>query len=130
MDLTHDLLWEQASQRVRTIPAGYSAPVIYNAMEGQGAACAKPNTAALDSAFEVGSFHCACVLQGDVADGMKVRSAARLAALAAGDLPAAPSAGGPPPVGDLFSAATLATTGGRRRTFIPVFADDAPSGGT
>lgn len=124
MDLTHDLLWEQASQRVRTIPDSYSAPIIYNAMEGQGAACAKPNTTSLDSAFEVGSFHCACVLQADVADGMKVRSAARMSAMQAGDL-AAPSTIQSQTV-DLFSAATIQNTGGRskRRNFIPVFNDD------
>jgi radical SAM protein with 4Fe4S-binding SPASM domain len=121
MDLTHDLLWEQASQRVRNIPEGYSAPIIYNAMEGQGAACAKPNTATLDSAFEVGSFHCACVLQADVADGMKVRSAARMAAMQAGDLPTQASIQSQ--AVDLFSTATIQNTGGRskQRNFIPVF---------
>ncbi|HMA34134.1 MAG TPA: PqqD family peptide modification chaperone [Chloroflexia bacterium] len=125
MDLTHDLLWEQASQNVGAPPAGYQAPTIYNAMEGQGAVCARPHTRATDSAFEVGSFHCACVLQGDVADGLQVRAAARLAAQTAGDLP------GPPPAGlaqtsDLFSVAARTTTGGRRsRPFIPAFDDPA-----
>jgi radical SAM protein with 4Fe4S-binding SPASM domain len=121
MDLTHDLLWEQASQHVRVIPQGYSAATIYNAMEGQGAACARPNTASLDSAFEVGSFHCACVLQADVADGMKVRSAARMAAMQAGDLPLPATT--PSSAVDLFSAATVGNTGGRqkRRNFIPTF---------
>ena len=137
MDLTHDLLWEQASQGVREISHGYMAPVIYNAMEGQGAACAKPNMTVLDSAFDVGSFHCACVLQADVADGMKVRSAARMSAMQAGDLPLlAPSASN----GhnghsahsqsiDLFSAATLQNTGGKasRRNFLPSF-NDEPAG--
>lgn len=124
MDLTHDLLWEQASQRVRSVPQGYSAPVVYNAMEGQGAACARPNTNTLDSAFEVGSFHCACVLQSDVADGMKVRSAARVAAMQAGDLPA--KAAIQSQTVDLFSAATIQITGGKakRRNFMPVFNDD------
>ncbi|HET9493157.1 MAG TPA: PqqD family peptide modification chaperone [Chloroflexia bacterium] len=121
MDLTHDLLWEQASQGVKSIPRGYSSPVIYNAMERQGAACAKPNMAVLDSAFEVGSFHCACVLQADVADGMKVRSAARVAAMQAGDLSliptstptSAPSA--PSQSLDLLSASVVRSTGGRSR---------------
>jgi radical SAM protein with 4Fe4S-binding SPASM domain len=128
MDLTHDLLWEQASQRVRTLPEGYHAPVIYNSMEGQGAACAKPNTTSLDSAFDVGSFHCACVLQADVADGMKVRSAARVAAMQAGDLPT-PATMQTQTV-DLFSAATIQNTGGktRERNFIAVFNDDPGAG--
>ncbi len=133
MELTHDLLWEQASQSVGTIAGGYSAPVIYNAMEGQGAACAKPNMTVLDSAFEVGSFHCACVLQSDVADGMKVRSAARMSAMQAGDLPLLASSSpwnGQSQSVDLFSAATLQTTGGKaaRRNFLPSFNDD-PLGG-
>ncbi len=131
MDLTHDLLWEQASQGVGMISKGYSAPVIYNAMEGQGAACAKPNMTVLDSAFDVGSFHCACVLQADVADGMKVRSAARMAAMQAGDLPLlAPTASnghnGHSQSIDLFSVATVQNTGGKaaRRNFLPTFNDD------
>ncbi|MDQ2806817.1 MAG: PqqD family peptide modification chaperone [Chloroflexota bacterium] len=110
LDLTHDLLWEQAAQGVAAIPAGYQVPVIYNAMEGQGADCARSHTQATDSAFEVGSFHCACVLQGDVADGLKVRAAARMAAQTAGDLPLLAGQ-----VADLFSTATLTNTGGRRR---------------
>jgi TusA-related sulfurtransferase len=122
MDLTHDLLWEQASHGVKAIPMGYSAPVIYNAMERQGAACAKPNTAVLDSAFEVGSFHCACVLQADVADGLKVRSAARVAAMQAGDLSLIPaptstaSQRGSPQSMDLLSASVIRSTGGRARS--------------
>ncbi len=128
MDLTHDLLWEQATQGVGPIPAGYAAPAIYNAMEGQGAVCARPHTTATDSAFEVGSFHCACVLQGDVADGLKVRSAARLAAMQAGDLPAAPAAAAGQ-ASDLFSVATLQQTGGRRRQpFAPAFNDGQDGG--
>jgi radical SAM protein with 4Fe4S-binding SPASM domain len=134
MDLTHDLLWELASQGVKPVREGYSTPVVYNAMEGQGAACAKPNMKVLDSAFDVGSFHCACVLQADVADGMKVRSAARMAAMQAGDLPILdnrrwtmddnpasssivhrPSSAEGTQSIDLFSAATLRQTGGRVR---------------
>ena len=125
MDLTHDLLWEQADRGVKTVPKGYSSPMIYNSMEGQGAACAKPNMAVLDSAFEVGSFHCACVLQADVADGMKVRSAARMAAMQAGDLPTHPpaAANGLPQSIDLFSTAMIRNTGGksRRPNFVPSF---------
>ncbi len=128
MDLTHDLLWEQASQGVREMGTAYSAPIIYNAMEGQGAACAKPNMTVLDSAFDVGSFHCACVLQADVADGMKVRSAARMAAMQAGDLPVLPpsASNGQSQTIDLFSAATIQSTGGKakRRNFLPSFNDD------
>jgi radical SAM protein with 4Fe4S-binding SPASM domain len=133
MDLTHDLLWEQASHGVKSVPRGYSPPVLYNTMERQGAACAKPNMAVVDSAFEVGSFHCACVLQADVADGMKVRSAARVAAMQAGDLSSIPPSTSTPPQGasaqamDLLSGSVIRSTGGRARPRGPIGAAAASS---
>ena len=39
-------------------------------MDGAGAVCARPNTKAIDRAFEVGSYHCTCVLESDVAEGV------------------------------------------------------------
>lgn len=122
MDITHDLLWELASDGVGPLPSGYAAPIIYNAMEGEGAACSRPHTNTLDHAFEVSSFHCACVLQGDVADGLKVRSASRLAAMAAGDLP---TAAGATTSADLFSIHRDEQSAARRK-FIPLFVDDEP----
>ena len=73
MDLTYDRLFELAApEGARGSPG---VPVVYEAMEGEGAECARPNTTALDRGIEVGSFHCSCVLQADVADGQRVSRA-------------------------------------------------------
>jgi radical SAM protein with 4Fe4S-binding SPASM domain len=71
MDLTHDMLWELGLIGVDAkAPAGkYAAPRLFNAMDGAGAHCAGPNTKAIDRAFEVGSYHCVCVLESDVPEG-------------------------------------------------------------
>ncbi|HWQ13207.1 MAG TPA: PqqD family peptide modification chaperone [Roseiflexaceae bacterium] len=85
MDLTHDMLWEQARPDVgfsmlavglpnAPIHGQYAAPVLYKAMEGQGAHCMRPNTVAIDRAFEVGGYHCVCVLEPDVAEGAALKS--------------------------------------------------------
>ncbi len=68
MDLTHDMLWELGLAGVtETAQAGkYEPPRIYNAMDGAGAHCMRPNNQAVDRAFEVGSYHCVCVLESDV----------------------------------------------------------------
>ncbi len=126
MDLSHDLLWDLAGAGVGPLADGYNPPAIYNAMEGQGAVCARPHTNATNSAFEVGSFHCACVLQADVADGLKVRSAARLAAMAAGDLAASPGHSSP---GTLLNdhGNTREHYIPRRGDFIPIFVNDEPT---
>jgi radical SAM protein with 4Fe4S-binding SPASM domain len=76
IDLTHDMLWELGTAG---IPAngtggGYEAPRLYRAMDGAGAHCARPNTVATDHAFEVGSYHCICVLESDVDEGASLRS--------------------------------------------------------
>ncbi len=34
--------------------------------------CARPNTKAIDRAFEVGSYHCVCVLESDVPEGAPI----------------------------------------------------------
>ncbi len=77
MDITHDMLWEQATAGIRTTNTDgkYLAPMLYNAMEGQGAQCMRPNTVATDRAFEVGSYHCVCVLEPDVAEGVAMKPA-------------------------------------------------------
>jgi radical SAM protein with 4Fe4S-binding SPASM domain len=70
MGLTHDMLWELGMAGVTANGSGgYEAPRLYNAMDGAGAHCARPNTIALDRAFEVGSYHCVCVLESDVDEG-------------------------------------------------------------
>ncbi len=70
-DVTHDMLWELGLAGIvnPTPTAGYQKPQLFNAMEGEGAVCAHPNTRAIDRAFEVGSYHCVCVLESDVAEG-------------------------------------------------------------
>lgn len=91
MDMTYDLLWELASENVGKSPSASDTAQLFHAMEGEGALCSRPHTRELDSAFEVGSFHCSCVLQEDVEEGRKVHTAAaRAAAARAGDLPVAP----------------------------------------
>ena len=74
MDLTHDMLWELGLAGVDgRAPAGeYAAPRLFNAMDGAGAHCARPNTKAIDRAFEVGSYHCVCVLESDVPEGAPI----------------------------------------------------------
>ena len=74
MDLTHDMLWELGLAGVDgKAPAGeYPAPRLFNAMDGAGAHCARPNTKAIDRAFEVGSYHCVCVLESDVPEGAPI----------------------------------------------------------
>ena len=87
MDMTYDLLWELATEGVTRAPSAEDPARLLRTMEGESAQCAQPHTRAIDSAFEVGSFHCACVLQQDVEEGRKVRTeVARAAATRAGDL--------------------------------------------
>lgn len=72
MDATHAMLWELGQAGAPATNGsgdGYAAPRLYNAMDGAGAHCARPNTLARDRAFEVGSYHCVCVLESDVAEG-------------------------------------------------------------
>jgi radical SAM protein with 4Fe4S-binding SPASM domain len=73
-DITHDMLWELGLAGVGQRPAAkaYETPRLFNAMEGAGAVCAHPNTRAIDRAFEVGSYHCVCVLESDVAEGAPI----------------------------------------------------------
>ena len=75
MELTHDMLWELGSAGVpaRKNGGAYDPPRLHNAMDGAGAHCARPNTVAFDNAFEVGSYHCVCVLESDVEEGKAIR---------------------------------------------------------
>ncbi len=101
MDLTYDLLWEEAMPKdeVHAV-VGSSTPRVLRSMEGEGAECARPHTTSLDQGVEVGSFHCACVLQADVLEGNKVRARVRAVAEQAGDVAPRPP---PRPDADLFS---------------------------
>ena len=91
MDMTYDLLWQEATPEH---PSTSALPKIHRSMEGEGAECARPYTRALDRSVEVGSFHCSCVLQADVDEGKRVRAFARTQAERAGDL-GAPHAAAP-----------------------------------
>jgi len=84
MALTHDMLWELglAGVETRIMSNGYEAPRLYNAMEGAGAKCARPNTTAVDRAFEVGSYHCVCVLESDVAEGVAFKPVVKITPIA------------------------------------------------
>lgn len=86
MDATHAMLWELGLAGVSSngSDGGYEAPRLYNAMDGAGAQCARPNTTAVDRAFEVGSYHCVCVLESDVAEGAAARPAASVTSRPAG----------------------------------------------
>jgi radical SAM protein with 4Fe4S-binding SPASM domain len=77
MQLTHDMLWEVGLAGVprNGDGGGYAPPRLFNAMDGAGAHCARPNTIATDRAFEVGSYHCVCVLESDVAEGAAFKPA-------------------------------------------------------
>jgi radical SAM protein with 4Fe4S-binding SPASM domain len=80
MDQTHDMLWEQALAGITTERTqGNAVPMLYRAMEGQGAHCMRPNTVATDRAFEVGGYHCVCVLEPDVAEGVAMKPVFALA---------------------------------------------------
>ena len=77
MEATHGMLWELGMAGVAPNGGngGYEAPRLLNAMDGAGAHCARPNTIAVDRAFEVGSYHCVCVLESDVAEGSAAKPA-------------------------------------------------------
>ena len=76
--------WELglAGVETRIMSNGYEAPRLYNAMEGAGAKCARPNTTAVDRAFEVGSYHCVCVLESDVAEGVAFKPVVKITPIA------------------------------------------------
>lgn len=59
-------MWELATKN--TYPPRGAMPTIYAAMESQLQACAVDGTRVIDGAFEVGTYHCSCVLAIDVAE--------------------------------------------------------------
>lgn len=67
--LFEDILWELASEGV--LPQngyGYSAPLILNAMDAKLPAHLGSGIKTIDSNFEVGCYHCSCVLSVDIED--------------------------------------------------------------
>lgn len=66
--LFNDLLWEYARKGLNgNAPKNghYHPPIIFNAMEGSLPSCATQGVAIKDAAFEVGGYHCSCVLAVD-----------------------------------------------------------------
>jgi TusA-related sulfurtransferase len=61
-------------------------------MESASAKCARPNTVATDKAFEVGSYHCVCVLESDVDEGHAFKPAKGVNSASAISAPADPYA--------------------------------------
>lgn len=67
--LFEDILWELASEGV--LPQngyGYSAPLVLNAMDAKLPAHLGSGIKTIDSNFEVGCYHCSCVLSVDIED--------------------------------------------------------------
>ncbi len=65
-----DILWELASDGVTPQGNGqtYSAPLIYNAMDAKLPAHLGSGIKSVDNNFDVGCYHCSCVLSVDVED--------------------------------------------------------------
>lgn len=67
--LFEDILWELASEGV--LPQngyGYSAPLVLNAMDAKLPSHLGSGIKTIDSNFEVGCYHCSCVLSVDIED--------------------------------------------------------------
>ena len=77
--LFEDVLWDLAregilshkvidSDKNTTNTDGYTTPFVYNAMDGKLPPYLSPAFKSIDNAFEVGTYHCSCVLAIDVED--------------------------------------------------------------
>ncbi|MEF9475564.1 MAG: methyltransferase domain-containing protein, partial [Candidatus Mariimomonas ferrooxydans] len=67
--LFEDILWELASEGVFPQDGyGYSAPLVLNAMDAKLPAHLGSGIKTIDSNFEVGCYHCSCVLSVDIED--------------------------------------------------------------
>jgi radical SAM protein with 4Fe4S-binding SPASM domain len=62
-----DIMWELARAGIDAPRDG--PPRIFNTMETELAACAVSDNEVLDGAFDVGTYHCSCVLAMDVEGG-------------------------------------------------------------
>ncbi len=68
-ELIYDVLWDLSTPgKIRQVD-GYEKPVIYRSMEERLPTCAVPSKRVKDFSFEVGTFHCSCVLAIDNEEG-------------------------------------------------------------
>jgi radical SAM protein with 4Fe4S-binding SPASM domain len=68
-----DIIWELASEGVtQHDEKGYSSPLVYNAMDAKLPGHLGSGIKNIDKNFEVGCYHCSCVLSVDVEDDEEV----------------------------------------------------------
>ncbi len=68
-----DIIWELASEGVAPQNGkGYMAPLVYNAMDSKLPGHLGAGIKSIDKNFEVGCYHCSCVLSVDVEDDEEV----------------------------------------------------------
>jgi len=73
MALFEDIIWELASEGVPAADGkGYSTPLVYNAMDSKSPSHIGAGIKPVDRKFEVGCYHCSCVLSVDVEDDEEV----------------------------------------------------------
>ncbi len=71
--LFEDIIWELASEGVTPENgSGYTPPLIYNAMDAKLPAHIGAGIKSIDKNFDVGCYHCSCVLSVDVEDDEEV----------------------------------------------------------
>lgn len=67
--LFEDIIWELASEGVTSQDGkGYAPPVVYNAMDSKLPGHLGAGIKSIDKNFDVGCYHCSCVLSVDVED--------------------------------------------------------------
>jgi radical SAM protein with 4Fe4S-binding SPASM domain len=68
-----DIIWELAFEGVTPQSIkGYTAPLVYNAMDAKLPGHLGAGIKSIDNKFEVGCYHCSCVLSVDVEDDEEV----------------------------------------------------------
>jgi len=71
--LFEDIIWELATEGVPPQNGkGYSAPLVYNAMDSKLPSHMGSGIKSINRDFEVGCYHCSCVLSVDVEDDEEV----------------------------------------------------------
>jgi len=71
--LFEDIIWELASEGVPSQDGqGYSTPLVYNAMDSKFPSHLGAGIKSIDKKFDVGCYHCSCVLSVDVEDDEEV----------------------------------------------------------
>jgi radical SAM protein with 4Fe4S-binding SPASM domain len=71
--LFEDIIWELASEGVVSEDGkGYTPPLVYNAMDSKMPGHLGAGIKSIDKDFEVGCYHCSCVLSVDVEDDEEV----------------------------------------------------------